>query len=268
MKPSTRTNETQSAEKAIAWFMVALAAGLGGLSMVAFTVFLFAGPFGLIQLDLGQWGDTAVNAGLSLVFFFQHSGMVRVPFKRWLAQFAPEHYVGSIYSIVSGAVLLSVVLVWQESEQVVVMATGAWWWIARALFFLAIGGILWGALSLRGFDSLGLRPIKNRFRDSAQKPSILTVRGPYRWVRHPLYFFVLLMIWSYPYLTVDRALFNVLWTLWIAIGSVLEERDLVAEFGDRYRKYQRNVPMLIPNRISGWIDPVDDPTCRTAGKSE
>ena len=268
MKPSTQTNETQSAEKAIAWFMVALAAGLGGLSMVAFTVFLFAGPFGLIQLDLGQWGDTAVNAGLSLVFFFQHSGMVRVPFKRWLAQFAPEHYVGSIYSIVSGAVLLSVVLVWQESEQVVVMATGAWWWIARALFFLAIGGILWGALSLRGFDSLGLRPIKNRFRDSAQKPSILTVRGPYRWVRHPLYFFVLLMIWSYPYLTVDRALFNVLWTLWIAIGSVLEERDLVAEFGDRYRKYQRNVPMLIPNRISGWIDPVDDPTCRTAGKSE
>ena len=268
MKPSTRTNETQSAEKAIAWFMVALAAGLGGLSMVAFTVFLFAGPFGLIQLDLGQWGDTAVNAGLSLVFFFQHSGMVRVPFKRWLAQFAPEHYVGSIYSIVSGAVLLSVVLVWQESEQVVVMATGAWWWIARALFFLAIGGILWGALSLRGFDSLGLRPIKNRFRDSAQKPSILTVRGPYRWVRHPLYFFVLLMIWSYPYLTVDRALFNVLWTLWIAIGSVLEERDLVAEFGDRYRKYQRNVPMLIPNRISGWIDPADDPTCRTAGKSE
>ena len=255
MKPSTQENENQSAEKAIAWFVVALAAGLGGLSMVAFTVFLFAGPFSLIELELGQWCGMATNAGLSLLFFFQHSGMVRVPFKRWLAHFLPEYYVGSIYSIASGAMLLSVVLVWQESEQVVVIATGVWWWIARALFFLAIGGILWGTLSLRGFDSLGLRPIRNRFRARAQKPSRLTVRGPYRWVRHPLYFFVLLMIWSYPYLTVDRVLFNVLWTLWIAIGSVLEERDLAAEFGDRYRIYQRNVPMLIPTRISGWIDP-------------
>ena len=69
-----------------------------------------------------------------------------------------------------------------------------------------------------------------------------------------MYFFVLLMIWSYPDLTLDRALFNVLWTLWIIIGSVFEERDLVAEFGDRYREYQRNVPMLIPNHIAGWID--------------
>jgi protein-S-isoprenylcysteine O-methyltransferase Ste14 len=77
-------------------------------------------------------------------------------------------------------------------------------------------------------------------------------------VRHPLYFFVLLMIWSYPTLTADRALFNVLWTVWIFTGSVLEERDLVAEFGDRYREYQRNVPMLIPNRIAGWIGPADN----------
>ncbi|MDH3750408.1 MAG: isoprenylcysteine carboxylmethyltransferase family protein, partial [Gammaproteobacteria bacterium] len=254
-KPSSQIHENQGAEKAIAWVMVALAASLGGLSMVAFTVFLFAGPLELIELGLGQWGGMATNAGLSLLFFFQHSGMVRQPFKRWLADFVPEHYIGAIFSIASGTVLLSVVLVWQESDQVVVIATGVWWWIARALFFLAIGGVLWGTLSLRGFDSLGLGPIKNRFRASAQKPSRLAVRGPYRWMRHPLYFFVLLMIWSYPYLTVDRALFNVLWTLWIAIGSVLEERDLIAEFGDRYRVYQCNVPMLIPNRISGWIDP-------------
>ena len=185
--------------------------------------------------------------------------MVRQSFKRWMTRFVAEHYVGASYSIVSGIVLLTVVLFWQESEQVIASATGVLWWIARALFFLAVGGIIWGALALHGFDSLGLKPIQNRFRPSVEKSSALTVRGPYRWVRHPLYFFVLLMIWSYPNLTVDRALFNVLWTLSIVIGSLLEEPDLVAEFGDRYREYQRSVPMLIPNRIAGWIDPTDDP---------
>jgi len=246
-------------EKLTAWTMITFAVSLGGASMVAFTIFLFAGPFGMIKLDMSLLGDVATNTGLSLLFFVQHSGMVRQSFKRRLVRFVPEHYFGASYSIVSSIVLLAVVLVWQESEQVIANATGVWWWVARTLFVLAVGGVIWGALALNGFDSLGLKPIQNRFRPSAPRSSTLAVRGPYRWVRHPLYFFVLLMIWSYPSLTVDRVLFNVLWTLWIFIGSVLEERDLVAEFSDRYREYQRNVPMLIPNHIAGWIDPADDP---------
>jgi protein-S-isoprenylcysteine O-methyltransferase Ste14 len=43
-------------------------------------------------------------------------------------------------------------------------------------------------------------------------------------------------------------LFAVMWTAWIYIGALLEERDLIAEFGDRYRQYRRQVPILIPWR--------------------
>ena len=75
------------------------------------------------------------------------------------------------------------------------------------------------------------------------------VRGPYRWVRHPFYFFSLLLIWSCPDLSLDRLLHNILWSTWIVVGSVLEERDLVADFGEPYRDYQRKVPMLIPWRF-------------------
>ena len=35
-------------------------------------------------------------------------------------------------------------------------------------------------------------------------------------------------------------------TLYFAIGSRLEERKLVAEFGESYRRYQRRVPGLVP----------------------
>jgi len=74
------------------------------------------------------------------------------------------------------------------------------------------------------------------------------VRGPYRWVWHPLYLCVLVLIWASLELTADRLLFNVLWTAWMVVGAILEERDLLADFGEVYRDYQRKVPMLIPWR--------------------
>jgi protein-S-isoprenylcysteine O-methyltransferase Ste14 len=39
---------------------------------------------------------------------------------------------------------------------------------------------------------------------------------------------------------------NTLLTIYIIIGTILEERKLVLEFGEAYVKYQKEVPMLIP----------------------
>ena len=60
---------------------------------------------------------------------------------------------------------------------------------------------------------------------------------------------MLVLIWSFPDVSLDRLLFNVLWTLWIVLGTYLEEKDLVAEFGEQYRQYQKTVPMLFPWRF-------------------
>ena len=49
--------------------------------------------------------------------------------------------------------------------------------------------------------------------------------------------------------TPDRLLFNVLWSAWVFVGTMLEERDLVRTFGEPYREYQRRVPMLLPLRL-------------------
>jgi len=58
----------------------------------------------------------------------------------------------------------------------------------------------------------------------------------------------MLVLWTNLDVTADRLLLSVMWTIWIWVGAVLEERDLVAEFGDVYRAYQRQVPMLVPWR--------------------
>jgi len=249
MTPSADAPENMLLEKVCAWGVILLAAGLGGASLIAFGIFLFAGPPGLVDLNLGVPGDLVIDTGLSVLFFVQHSWMVRRPVRRRLARIMTEHYLDAAYAIASGIALLAVVMLWQSSGPVLWQATSGLWWAARLIFVLAIGILFWGGLSLKGFDSFGLRPIRHRFRARSAPPSKLMVQGAYRWVRHPLYLAMLLMIWSYPILTIDRLLFNMLWTIWIVIGTVLEERDLAVDFGNDYREYQCSVPMLLPTRI-------------------
>jgi protein-S-isoprenylcysteine O-methyltransferase Ste14 len=200
----------------------------------------------LFDVRLNESGILWFDAGLSLLFFIQHSGMIRKPFRRWLARFIPEEYAGAVYSIASGIALLLVILLWQTSTQTIITPSGLLRWSLHAVFFLFLFGFYWGVKALRFFDPFGLRPIINRLRGRNPMPMPITVEGPYRWVRHPLYLFMILMIWSCPNLTSDRLLFNLLWTVWIVIGSYFEEIDLIIEFGDAYREYQKRVPMLIP----------------------
>jgi protein-S-isoprenylcysteine O-methyltransferase Ste14 len=124
-----------------------------------------------------------------------------------------------------------------------------------AAALLAVCGFVWGIYALRTFDLFGLRPIRDHLRGtSVQSPASppgateLVVRGPYRLVRHPLYSCVIVLLWADPEMNAGQLLFAVMWTAWIYAGALLEERDLMAEFGDSYRQYRRQVPILIPWR--------------------
>jgi protein-S-isoprenylcysteine O-methyltransferase Ste14 len=69
-------------------------------------------------------------------------------------------------------------------------------------------------------------------------------------VRHPQYFLTLVILWAYPDLTADRLLLDGMFTAWIVLGTMLEERDLIEDFGEDYIEYRQHVPMLIPWRGS------------------
>jgi protein-S-isoprenylcysteine O-methyltransferase Ste14 len=144
---------------------------------------------------------------------------------------------------------LALVLFWQESARTIVELEGAARWLLRSLVPAAGIIFIWGVRSLGHFDTFGIHAILDRIKGKDEKQLPLAARGPYRWARHPLYLAFLILIWSFPTLTADRLLLNVLWSVWVVIGTVLEERDLVAAFGDSYRRYRRQVPMLIPWRV-------------------
>jgi hypothetical protein len=92
--------------KMIARTTLLTAAVVGYASYAAFMVFLYAGSLDWIRLDLSEVEKSILNAILCLLFFLQHSGMIRRSFRRWLANFIPDQYQGAIYTLASGACLL------------------------------------------------------------------------------------------------------------------------------------------------------------------
>ena len=188
---------------------------------------------------------------LSVVFFVQHSSMLRKSFRMRLSTVVQSRYHGAIYTTASGIALAIVVIFWQRSDTSLLVLQGLPRLIATGCSFLALFVFALSAYSLRSFDPLGIGPIRAHLRAVDHHPSPFVVRGPYRWMRHPLYFCILVLFWANPDLTLDRLLFNVLWTGWIYVGTLLEERDLTREFGDLYIRYQKAVPMLFP-----WRGPV------------
>ncbi len=67
-----------------------------------------------------------------------------------------------------------------------------------------------------------------------------------RHVRHPLYLGLLLGLWSAPVMTGGHLLFAAVTSAYIVVGIGFEERDLVAQFGERYLRYRAEVGMLVP----------------------
>ena len=76
--------------------------------------------------------------------------------------------------------------------------------------------------------------------------------GPFRWMRHPTYFSMILELASIGLILNSPWTFlvvNLIFVPTLLLRLRLEEAALVEKFGETYRTYQRTTPALFPYRF-------------------
>ena len=204
------------------------------------------------HIDSGATGEfgTALVVDLALLALFavQHSGMARPGFKRSWTRIVPEPVERSTYVLVSSLVLILLFWFWRplplilwdvepQAARVALYGAAAFGWLL----------VLTSTFIINHFELFGLRQVwrYGRRRPAGQQPFV--VRAFYRIVRHPIRLGILIAFWATPTMSLGHLLFALMTTGYILVAvKFLEERDLVAHFGDAYRDYQRRVPMMLP----------------------
>jgi len=110
--------------------------------------------------------------------------------------------------------------------------------------------VLASSYLINHFELFGLQQVMHNMTGREAPPPVFRTPFLYKIVRHPLYLGFIIAFWVTPSMTVGHLLFAAATTAYIVIGALLEERDLVAFFGDDYRRYRERVSMLVPWRKS------------------
>ena len=188
-----------------------------------------------------------VNLVLMSIFAVQHSGMARQGFKKLFARFASPAIERSTYVLLASLSLILLFWQWRPMPMMVwniedpVLAG-----IATASGFVGWLIVLYSTFLISHFELFGLTQVVSHFAGRVAQPIKFKTPGLYRLIRHPIYLGFIIAFWSTPVMTLGHLLFASVTTAYIFVGIWLEERDLVAFFGDEYRKYRERVAMLLP----------------------
>jgi len=130
-------------------------------------------------------------------------------------------------------------------------------WLAVRYALVAVGVLLFVSggrhYSLRQF--IGISQLRGTSTGGLAAGGGIDSSGILGVIRHPWYTGLVLLLWAEDVDGTRLVTAGVL-TVYIFVGTLLEERKLVHEFGDAYRRYQGRVSMFLPlkwlrSRIAG-----------------
>jgi len=191
--------------------------------------------------------DYSILISLWIGWCFFHSALADLSVNKQLT-----HYFGRFTRLFyNGFALISLIPVvtfrYRLDEPVLYVWSGNFLLVQFAGVMLAVVLFFAGA---RGYDLLyfsGFRQLFGKHELNKQNDGQLSTGGILNIIRHPWYLGGIILIWSYEReVKLSSLLINLVLTAYFVIGARLEERKLIALFGNAYRDYQQRVSMLFP----------------------
>jgi methanethiol S-methyltransferase len=202
-------------------------------------------------IDSGVGGSTItailVDVILIALFGLQHSIMARPAFKRQWTRLIAEPVERSVYVLLSSLCLLLLFWLWRP-------VAGEVWNLAPGSLHMLLTGLYWfgwlmvvaSSFLIDHFDLFGLRQLYFHARGLPYAPVPFKQPVIYRYVRHPMMVGFFIAFWATPSMSAGRFLFALGMSVYIVIGTLFEERDLLRAHGERYAQYRRQVAMFFP----------------------
>ena len=197
-----------------------------------------------------EYKDYVLLSILWMGYCALHSALISTTFtdfiKRTMGERSRYHRI--FFNLFSVASIIPL-LIYSRSASLGIERLFAWEGTLRIVKYALIGmaAILILAVGSRYSMSrfLGIEQIQGKSGKGMTEGGGLDSSGILGLIRHPWYVAVFILLWTGD-LTPSKIIINVILSGYLVIGTLLEERKLVLEFGDRYRKYQAEVSMFIP----------------------
>jgi len=203
--------------------------------------------FGATQLGLHPALAAVCNGVLVLIWGYQHSLMASPKFKERWKYIVPAAIERSTYVFMVAGFTFGLFLFWQPLPLVLWDVSGeALGTVLAATYILGWVIVFISTFLINHFHLFGLQQAFENLTERQSKEITFVTPMLYKMVHHPMMTGMLIALWAAPTMTVGRLVIALAFTAYIYFGLKNEEKTLVAELGDQYRRYQETTPMVIP----------------------
>lgn len=197
--------------------------------------------------------DVLIIFVLFALFGYLHSVMASRKFKVSLVRNTGDKiaFYRLFYNVISLITFLAVYYISPKPSLIIYDLPYPYDIIVFVLQIFALIGLLWSVKYIDVGEFTGFSQIKRYFggiynKDELDEHSELIVSGPFKFVRHPVYFFTILFLGLRPVMDLFYLAFFICLILYFYIGSIYEEKKLVDRFGVKYQEYQQKIPRIFP----------------------
>jgi len=231
---------------------------LGGLfffvDSLLYFVYRYIVVFGRETVGPISYRAIAADVVIFSVFALHHSLFARDVFRKLITRLVGT-LERSVYVWIASALFIAVCALWRP-------VAGAAWRVDQPVLAWCIvaAQIVGGWLALRSAFLIDIRELSGLKQLDTDAPRVqkdppsvppieFKTRGPYGWVRHPIYSGWFLIVFAVPVMTLTRLVFAVTSSAYLLIAIPFEERSLRRSSQGTYDQYMREVRWRLVPRL-------------------